>query len=99
MADIRVIVTKVMTKQCNGLFDQNVVMELLQRDAGLKYYFQQCSKGTATNTKCMAKLIHIYIALKVMKAELDLRQTVKVLFRGIVDSNNLITPICTIRRH
>jgi len=46
-ADIRLMVTKVMTKQRNGLFDQDAVMELLQSTAGLKYYFQQYNKGTA----------------------------------------------------
>ena len=47
-ADIRVMVTKVMTKQRMGLFDQEAVMELLQSTkakTGLKYYFHQY-KGT-----------------------------------------------------
>ena len=30
ISDVRVMVTKVMTKQQNGLFDQDAVMELLQ---------------------------------------------------------------------
>ncbi|XP_065918696.1 uncharacterized protein [Dysidea avara] len=46
-ADIRVMVTKVMTKQRNGLFDQDAVMELLQSTAGIKHYFRQYNKGTA----------------------------------------------------
>ena len=47
-ADIRVMVTKVMTKQHMGLFDQDAVMELLQSTkarTGLKYYFRQYNKG------------------------------------------------------
>ena len=46
-ADIRVMVTKVMTKQRNGLFDQDAVMELLQSTAGIKHYFRRYNKGTA----------------------------------------------------
>ena len=46
-ADIRVMITKVMTKQRNGLFDQDAVMELLQSTAGIKHYFRRYNKGTA----------------------------------------------------
>lgn len=43
------MVTKVMTKQRMGLFDQDAVMELLQNTkarTGLKYYFRQYNKVT-----------------------------------------------------
>ena len=48
--DIRVIVTKVMTQQHNGLFDQDAVMELLQSTearTGLNYFFRKYNKDTA----------------------------------------------------
>ena len=57
-ADIRVMVTKVMTKQRNGLFDQDAVMELLQSTTSLKYYFRQYNKGTAKYMNFDCDTIH-----------------------------------------